>query len=90
MTTVRLDPTTGATLERLARRRGQSRSEVIRDALGRLVAEEEREDTTSALERLRPFVGIVDSGGRQLSRESSRQFRELLEERNRPRRRCIP
>jgi predicted DNA-binding protein len=90
MTTVRLDPTTRAALERLAKRRGQTRSEVIRDAIEHLVAEEEQEDTASALERLRPFVGMVDSGGRQLSRESGRQFRELLEKRNGADRRCIP
>lgn len=86
MTTVRLDPTTRATLERLARRRGQSRSEVIRDAIGRLAGEERHVGTDSALERLRPFVGIADSGGRQLSRESGRRFRELLEEKHRARR----
>jgi Arc/MetJ-type ribon-helix-helix transcriptional regulator len=85
MTTVRLDPSTRATLERLARRRGQSRSEVIRDAIGRLETEEEQEGTASALERLRPFVGVIDSGGRQLSRESGRKFRELLEEHHRAR-----
>lgn len=78
MTTVRLDPTTRATLERLAERRGQSRSEVIRDAISRLSGEE-REGTSSAFELLQPFAGIADSGGRQLSRESGRRFRERLE-----------
>lgn len=82
MTTVRLDPTTRATLERLAERRGQSRSEVIRDAISRL-AGEEREGTMSAFELLQPFAGIADSGGRQLSRESGRRFREKLEEKRR-------
>jgi hypothetical protein len=31
----------------------------------------------------RPFVGLADSGGRQLSRRTGRRFRELLEERRR-------
>jgi len=85
MTTVRLDPATRAALERLAERRGQTRSEVIRDAIGRL-AGEEREGGLSAFDRLRPFVGIADSGGRQLSRETGRRFRELLEQKRHARR----
>jgi len=82
MTTVRLDPTTRATLERLAERRGQTRSDVIRDAISRL-ADEEKESSSSAFELLQPFAGIADSGGRQLSRESGRRFREKLEEKRR-------
>jgi len=65
MATVRLDAATEATLKRLAARRGQSRSEVIRDAIAKLA--EEETPRPSALHRLRPFVGIVDSGGKQLS-----------------------
>lgn len=79
MTTVRLDPATRAALKRLAERRGQTRSEVIRDAIGRL-ADEEDDCTLSAFERLQPFAGIADSGGRQLSQESGRRFREKLED----------
>jgi Arc/MetJ-type ribon-helix-helix transcriptional regulator len=85
MTTVRLDPATRASLERLVEQRGQTRSEVIRDAIGRL-ASEEREGGLSAFDRLRPFAGIADSGGRQLSRETGRRFRELLEEKRHARR----
>lgn len=84
MATVRLDVPTEATLARIAARRGQTKSEVIRDAIAHL-AEEETEQR-SAYHRLRPFVGIVDSGGRQLSTETGRRVRELLEERRRARR----
>jgi hypothetical protein len=52
---------------------------VIRDAIGRL-ASEEKESGLSAFDRLQPFVGVADSGGRQLSRETGRRFRVLLEE----------
>jgi Arc/MetJ-type ribon-helix-helix transcriptional regulator len=85
MTTVRLDPATRATLERLAERRGQTRSEVIRDAIGRLASEHD-DASHSAFERLQPYIGIADSGGRQLSRASGRRFREILEEKRRARR----
>ena len=83
MATVRLDARTEAALKGLAARRGQTRSEVIRDAIVRL---EEEEGELSAYERLQPFLGIGDSGGEQLSEETGRQFRELLKERGRARR----
>lgn len=80
MATVRLDVTTEATLKRLAAERGQTQSEVIRDAITRL-ADEEGEQP-SAYQRLKPFIGIADSGGRQLSQETGKRFRELLEEKH--------
>jgi predicted DNA-binding protein len=84
MATVRLDVPTETTLKRLAARRGQTKSEVIRDAIARLAQEET--ELPSAYHRLRPFVGIVDSGGRQLSTDTGRKVRELLEARHRARR----
>jgi hypothetical protein len=78
MTTVRLDSASRAALERLAAERGQTRSEILRDAIGRL-ADDEGGPELSAYDRLRAFVGIADSGGRQLSRDSGRRFREVLD-----------
>jgi Arc/MetJ-type ribon-helix-helix transcriptional regulator len=60
MATVRLDIKTETALKRLSVRRGQTRSEVIREAITRL-AEEEAEPR-SAYQRLEAFVGTVDSG----------------------------
>lgn len=77
MTTVRLDPTTRRIIDRLAERRGQTRAEVIRDAI-ELLAGEEDCGKLSAFDRLEPFLGIADSGVRQLSRESGRRFRRTL------------
>jgi Arc/MetJ-type ribon-helix-helix transcriptional regulator len=86
MATVRLDVTTEATLKRLSARRGQTQSEVLRDAIARIADEEEGEQL-SAYQRLQPFVGIADSGGKQLSEGTGKRLRELLEEkRNRARR----
>ncbi|HVT16083.1 MAG TPA: ribbon-helix-helix protein, CopG family [Thermoanaerobaculia bacterium] len=84
MATVRLDVHTEAVLKRLVARRGQTKSEVLRDAIAHL-AEEEREPLT-AYHRLQPFVGIADSGGQQLSTGTGRKLRQLLEERRRARR----
>lgn len=78
MATVRLDVTTEATLRRLSAQRGQTQSEVIRDAIARLADEEGAQP--SAYQRLQPFIGIADSGGKQLSRGTGKRLRELLEE----------
>jgi hypothetical protein len=84
MASVRLDTRTEATLKRLSARRGQTKSEVIRDAITRL-AEEDKEQP-SAYERFRPYIGVFEGGDPQLSRETGKRFRELLENRERARR----
>lgn len=84
MTTVRLDVATETALKRLSIRRGQTKSEIIRDAIARLADEEG--DRIAAYERLQPFMGIIDSGGRQLSKETGRRLRQLLAEKRRARR----
>ena len=84
MATVRLDVSTEAALKRLAARRGQTKSEVLRDAIARMAEEEGR--PASVYQRLQPFIGIADSGGRQLSTATGRRLREILEERRRARR----
>lgn len=83
MATVRLDTATEASLKRLAARRGQTKSDVIRDAIARL-AEEAGEGLTAG-ERLRAYAGIVDSGGAQLSTQTGRRLREILAEKQRAR-----
>ena len=84
MATVRLDVKSEAALKRLSARRGQTKSEVIRDAIARL-AEEENEQP-SAYERLRPFIGIVAEGDPQLSEGTGKRLREILENKQRARR----
>jgi Arc/MetJ-type ribon-helix-helix transcriptional regulator len=78
MATVRLDVTTEATLKRLSALRGQTQSEVIRDAISRLADAESEQ--LSAYQRLQPFIGVADSGGKQLSENTGKRLRELLEE----------
>jgi Arc/MetJ-type ribon-helix-helix transcriptional regulator len=84
MATVRLDIKTEIALKRLSVRRGQTRSEVIREAITRLATEEE--EPRSAYQRLEAFVGAVDSGGEQLSTETGKRLRELLKVRSAARR----
>jgi len=83
MTTVRLDAKSEAALKRLSVRRGQTKSEVIRDAIARLAEEESAQP--SAYQRLQPFIGVVNEGDPQLSEETGKRLRELLENRQRAR-----
>jgi predicted DNA-binding protein len=84
MTTVRLDVRTEAALKRLSTRRGQTKSEVIRDAIT-LLAEGEGEQI-SAYERLEPFIGIAEGGDPKLSEDTGKRLREILENKLRARR----
>jgi len=84
MATVRLDIKTEVALKRLSARRGQTKSEVIRDAIARLADEEEEQP--SAYDRLQPFIGIVDSGDPKLSEDMGKRLRKILESRQHARR----
>ncbi len=79
MATVRLDIRTEVALKRLMTRRGQTKSEVIREAIARLAEEEESQ--ISAYERLRPFIGIIEGDDPKLSESTGKHFRDLLENR---------
>jgi hypothetical protein len=74
-------------VERLARKRKQTKSEVIRDALGAL-AEQEK----GSGEKKRPYdlvahlIGCVRGGPRDLSVRTGEKFARLLAEKKRKRR----
>jgi hypothetical protein len=80
MINVRVDSKTEALVERLARRRGQSKSAVVRDAL-RLLFEHENGAQThaTAYDKLKHLIGCVDGGPADLSQDTGRKFAELLE-----------
>ncbi len=84
---VRLDQKTESLVGRLARKRRQTKSEVIRDAIGVLAKQEEK-----GAAKKRPYdlvahlIGCVDSGGANLSRNTGEKFAKLLREKARARR----
>jgi CRISPR/Cas system-associated endonuclease Cas3-HD len=84
---VRMDARTESLLGRLARKRRQTKSEVIRDAIGVLAKQEEKGVT-----KKRPYdlvahlIGCVDSGGANLSQNNGEKFAKLLREKARARR----
>jgi hypothetical protein len=84
---VRLDAKTESLIGRLARKRRQTKSEVIRDAIGELARQEEMGG-----EKKRPYdlvahlIGCVKGGPKDLSRDAGKKFHEALVERARKRR----
>jgi hypothetical protein len=76
---VRLDSGTERLVERLARKRGQTKSEVIRDALGMLVEQEKGGERSSRpYELIAHLVGCVRGGPPDLSVRTGEKFREIL------------
>jgi hypothetical protein len=73
---------------RLARKRRQTKSAVIRDAIGALAKQEEQ----GAGKKRRPYdlvahlIGCVKGGPRDLSVRTGEKFRQMLVERSRKRR----
>jgi Arc/MetJ-type ribon-helix-helix transcriptional regulator len=87
---VRIDPQTAAFLERVARERGLTKSEVVRQALANLRAQDARPSRATPYERMAHLIGSWDSGGMNLSERTGERFARMLQENknaNRTRRR---
>jgi len=83
-TSVRLDPKTESLVRRLAGKRGQTKSEVIREALLAFArSEEAAQPQKTAYEALEHLIGCVKGGPKDLSERTGEKFRELLLERKR-------
>lgn len=74
---VRLDDPTERALERIARRQGQSKSEVARKAIEDLIAREE----LTPYDLVSDLIGSVSGGPEDLSEQTGRKFQELLQRR---------
>ena len=85
---LRLDPDTEARIRRLSADMGQSRSAVVREAVAQYSSMRDASARTSdsAYDRLKPFVGVVSTGGRDLSIDTHAKYRELLKRKHRAQR----
>jgi predicted DNA-binding protein len=80
---LRLDDKTEAAIRRLARETGRSRSAVVRDAMSQyLGVAREVAFARTALDRLRPFVGVT-STDRQLSHDTHTKFKAAMARKHR-------
>ncbi len=86
-TSVRLDADTEKILERLARTKGMTKSNVIRDAIA-LAAKESSRSTkhTRPYDAFAPYIGIARGGPPDLSERTGEKFRKLLLEKRARRR----
>jgi predicted DNA-binding protein len=83
----RLDPVTEASIRRLAKATGRSKSAVVRDAMAQYAAGEIREGKflMTAFDRLKPFIGVTASQT-QGSTDTHAKFKAALARKLRDRR----
>jgi len=77
---LRLDPDTEALIRRLSADTGRSRASVVREAVAQYSALHEGREAApkSAYDRLKPYVGIVKTGGADFSVDTHRKYRASL------------
>lgn len=85
---LRLDAETLADIRRVAAAQGRSRSSVVREAVAEYGAQFDRAQAAdrSALDRVRPFVGVVALGGANLSADTHAKYRSAVRQKHRARR----
>ena len=81
---VRLDRTTELILARLARARGRSKSDVVRESILTLARRKNGGNgrTRTAYDLLKPYVGVIRSGGRLLAGHGRAGIEEYLRKRH--------
>jgi predicted DNA-binding protein len=78
-TSVRLDAKTEKLLERLAKQKSQTKSEVIREAIEALTEHRSTSSSgASAYEAIKDLVGCVKGGPADLSIDTGRKFKDML------------
>ncbi len=78
-TTVRLDPKTESLLKRLARKTGQTKSQIIRDAIEKLAQSEMGDEPSNRpYDRIKHLIGVVRGGPPDLSERTGEKFTKLL------------
>ena len=84
---LRLDPETEAKIRSLTAATGRSKSEVVREAVAQYAPDRDPAvPGASAFDRLKPFIGVVATGGAKSSTETHTKYRELLRRKHRARR----
>ena len=85
--TVRLGPKAERALNALARRQGQSRSHVVREALEQYeAATASKAGAQSPYDAWSDVIGVVNEGARHSGRTTGEQLTEILREKARARR----
>ncbi len=79
-TSFRLDPETEATLERLARERDTSKSQIVREAVAAYGAQEQAasEGELTLYDRMKDLIGKFSSGQTDLSVDTGEKYYQAL------------
>ena len=83
--TFRFDASLAKRIDGTARRLGLTRSDFVRRAVRGLLESAQREETETAYDRLKPWIGSIRSSGRFDSRNAGDQMTDILEARDRAR-----
>ena len=85
---LRLDPNTEARIRRLTAATGRSKAEVVREAVAQYAPDRDSVPAPgeSAFDRLKPFVGVISTGGAHYSKDTHLKYRDLLRRKQRARR----
>jgi hypothetical protein len=84
---LRLDPETESRIRRLSTLTGRSKSQVVREAVARYTPDDEPPPADeSTFARMKPYIGVVRTGGRSYSIDAHRKYRALLQKKRRARR----
>lgn len=84
--TFRFDASLTKRIDGTARKLGLTRSDFIRRAVNGLLESAHREETETAYDRLKPWIGSISSGGGFDSRNAGDQMADDLEAKYRARR----
>jgi predicted DNA-binding protein len=84
MISIRLDDKTRRTISRIARAKGRSQSEIVREAIQAFVRDDASE--VRPYDQWKDVIGIIKGGPRDLSERTGEKFTRLLLERRRRRR----
>lgn len=78
-TSVRLDPRTEVIVQRLSRRTGRTKSQVIREAILRLAEQTPETPLAGSLyDRVKHLIGLAEGGPPDLATRSEEYLREIF------------
>ena len=84
---VRLDPNTESRIRQLSMLTGRSKSQVVREAVAQYTPDSgARPQAESTFDRLKSYIGVIRTGGRNYSTGTHRKYRALLQKKHRARR----
>jgi predicted DNA-binding protein len=83
MISIRLDDKTRRTISRIARAKGRSQSEIVREAIQAFVRDDASE--VRPYDQWKDVIGIIKGGPRDLSERTGEKFTRLLLERRKRR-----